>query len=174
MAVYEYDGQVPMIGRNCYISDSARVIGNVTVHDQCYIGHGAVIRGDYGQIVIGPGSAIEENAVLHIRPKGLLELEDSVTVGHSATIHGRLIRSHAVIGMGSVVSFDARVGRWSIVAEGAVVPGSTTIPDEEVVAGIPCRRIGAVTTEHKAFWTYGKKLYTDLAKDYDQKLKRIA
>lgn len=173
MAVYAYNGQTPVIGQDCYISDSARVIGNVTIKDRCYIGHGAVVRGDYGRIVIGGGSAVEENAVLHIRPNGLLELEQSVTVGHSVTIHGRLIKSHAVIGMGAVISFDVTVGSWAIVAEGCVIPNSTEIPDETIVTGVPYTVAGKVTRRHKDFWTYGKQLYVDLARDYDQKLKRI-
>ena len=91
MAVYQYGDRIPKIGKNAYISDSARVIGDVVIEENCYIGHGAIIRGDYGTIHIGPGTAVEESAILHIRPDGLLELEDHVTVGHGAIIHGRLI-----------------------------------------------------------------------------------
>ncbi len=122
MTVYQYGNRIPKIGKNTYISDSARVIGDVEIQDNCYIGHGAIIRGDYGTIHIGRGTAVEEGAILHIRPDGLLELEDHVTVGHGAIIHGRLIRTHAVIGIGAVIGFDVVVGAWAIVAEGSVIP----------------------------------------------------
>jgi carbonic anhydrase/acetyltransferase-like protein (isoleucine patch superfamily) len=173
MAVYQYGQEIPQIGKNSYISDSARVIGDVTIGDNCYIGHGAIVRGDYGKIIIGTGTAIEENAILHIRPHGILELEDRVTVGHGAIIHGKLIKSHAVIGIGSVLGFDVVIGAWSIVAEGCVVPQKTIIPDEKITGGVPFKIIGDVKQKHKDFWTYGKQLYIDLAREYPKKLKRL-
>ena len=173
MAVYRYDDRIPQIGKNVYISDSARVIGDVTIGDNCYVGHGAIVRGDYGKIIIGAGSAIEENAILHIRPDGILELEESVTVGHGAIIHGKQIKSHAVIGIGSVIGFDVVIGSWSIVAEGCVVPQNTIIPDEKITGGVPFKIIGDVKQKHKDFWTYGKQLYVDLARDYPDKFKKL-
>ena len=79
MALYRYGERVPEIGKDSFVSDTAVVIGDVTIGNNCYIGHGSILRGDYGSIKIGDGSAIEENAMLHIRPDGLLELEDKVT-----------------------------------------------------------------------------------------------
>lgn len=174
MAVYRYGDRIPQIGNQSYISDSARVIGDVTMGDHCYIGHGAIVRGDYGKIIIGPGTAIEENAILHIRPNGRLILEESVTVGHGAIIHGRHIKSHAVIGIGSVVGFDVVVGTWSIVAEGCVIPQNTIIPDEKIIGGVPYTIIGEVQQKHKDFWTYGKQLYVDLAREYPEKFQRVS
>lgn len=173
MTVYRYGDRIPRIGKNAYISDSARVIGDVTIGDNCYIGHGAIVRGDYGKIIIGPGSAIEENTTLHIRPNGILELEESVTVGHGAIIHGKRIKSCAVIGIGSIIGFDVVIGSWSIVAEGCVVPQNTIIPDGKITGGVPFKIIGDVKKKHKDFWTYGKQLYVDLAKEYPGKLVKV-
>jgi len=173
MVVYRYDDRIPQIGKNVYISDSARVIGDVIIGDKCYIGHGVIVRGDYGKIIIGSGSAIEENTTLHIRPNGILELEESVTVGHGVIIHGKLIKSHAVIGIGVIIGFDVVIGSWSIVAEGCVVPQKTTIPDEKIIGGVPFKIIGDVQQKHKDFWTYGKQLYVDLAKDYPGKFEKL-
>jgi carbonic anhydrase/acetyltransferase-like protein (isoleucine patch superfamily) len=173
MAVYQYGDRIPTIGKNTYISDSARVIGDVVIQDNCYIGHGAIVRGDYGTIHIGKGTAVEEGAILHIRPDGLLELEDHVTVGHGAIIHGRLIQTHAVIGIGAIIGFDVVVGAWAIVAEGSVIPQKTHISDEKITGGVPYKIIGDVQQRHKEFWTYGKQLYVDLARDYPEKLKKL-
>jgi carbonic anhydrase/acetyltransferase-like protein (isoleucine patch superfamily) len=173
MAVYQYGNRVPQIGANSYISDSAVVIGDVVISENCYIGHGSILRGDYGSIIIGDGTAIEENVLLHIRPDGLLTVENSVTVGHGAIIHGKLVKSFAVIGIGAVIGFDVIVGRWSIVAEGCVVPKGKIIPDEKIAAGIPFEIIGDTLDRHKEFWAYGKQLYVDLAREYPAKLKRI-
>jgi len=174
MAIYKYDNFIPKIGNNSYISDSARVIGDVTIGEDCYIGHGAILRGDYGRIIIGSGSAIEENAVLHIRPKGTLELEKSVTIGHGALIHCKLIKSFAVIGIGAVVGFDSIIGSWTIVAEGCVVTKNAMIPDGKIVTGVPSQIAGNIKAEHKEFWKYGKQLYVDLAHEYPEKFKKIS
>ena len=173
MAIYRYGDRIPQIGQDSFISDAATVIGDVTIGDNCYIGHGSILRGDYGSIKIGNGTAIEENAVLHIRPEGLLELEEKVTVGHGAMIHGKLIKAFAVIGIGAIIGFDVIVGAWSIVAEGCVVPKGNVIPDEKIVAGTPFKIIGSTLDRHKQFWTYGKQLYIDLAKEYPNKFERI-
>ncbi len=173
MAIYRYGSRVPVIGENSFVSDSARIIGDVVIGDDCYIGHGAVLRGDYGSIKIGDGTAVEENAMLHIRPNGLLELEQSVTVGHGALIHGKLIKAFAVIGIGSIIGFDVVVGSWSIVAEGCVLTNKTIVPDEKIVAGVPGKIIGGTLEKHKKFWTYGKQLYVDLAHEYPGKFERI-
>jgi len=173
MAIYRYGERIPVIGKNSFVSDSARIIGDVVVGEDCYIGHGAVLRGDYGSIKIGDGTAVEENAMLHIRPDGLLELEKSVTVGHGALIHGKLIKDFAVIGIGAVIGFDVVVGSWSIIAEGCVLTKSTVIPDEKIVGGIPGKIIGDTQEKHKKFWRYGKQLYVDLAHEYPDKFERI-
>ena len=173
MAIYRYGERIPVIEEGAFVSDSARVIGDVHIGKDCYIGHGVVLRGDYGSIRIGDGSAVEENAMLHIRPDGLLALGRRVTVGHGALIHGKRIGDCAVIGIGAVVGFDVVIGTWSIVAEGAVVPQATHVPDETIVGGVPCREIGRTQARHKAFWNYGKQLYVDLAEEYPDKFERI-
>ena len=173
MAIYRYGDRFPQFGLNSFVSDSSIVIGDVHIGDHCYIGHGSILRGDYGSIRIGNGTAVEENALLHIRPDGLLELEEKVTVGHGAMIHGKLIKSNAVIGIGAVIGFDVVVGSWSIVAEGCVVPQGNEIPDGKIAAGTPYKIIGDTLERHRKFWTYGKQLYIDLAKEYPDKLERI-
>jgi len=173
MAVYTYGDRVPSIGRRVYISDSARVIGDVVIGDDCYVGHGAVIRGDYGTIHLGSGTAVEENAVVHVRPKGLSVMGRRVTIGHGAVVHCNRIGDFAVVGMGAVLSFDVELGEWSVVAEGCVVPNKTIIPSRKVVVGVPARVVGDVGSEHKSFWTSAKQSYVDLAHSYREKIKRI-
>ena len=173
MAIYQYGDRIPKIGKNSYVSDSAVVVGDVTIGCHCYIGHGAVLRGDYGSIEIGNGSAVEENVVLHIKPSGLLKIEDKVTIGHGALVHGKLLESYVVIGIGAVIGFDVIVRKWSIVAEGCVVQKGMEIPGEKIVAGVPYKIIGNTSEKHKEFWTYGKQLYIDLAQEYPEKLKQI-
>ena len=173
MALYRFGDRRPQIGAGSWVSDSARVIGDVVLGEKVYVGHGAVLRGDYGSIKIGDGSAIEENATLHIRPGGVLELGEAVTVGHGAILHCNKIADNAVIGMGAVVSFDVEVGQWAIVAEGCVVPSGEKVPAEKIVTGVPYRVTADVEPRHKEFWTFGKALYQNLCGLYPEKYERI-
>ena len=173
MAIYQYDAFKPVVSDGCYISDSARVIGNVVLENDCYVGHGAIIRADHGIIHIGQACAIEENVVIHVRVGKKYVLEERVTLGHGAIVHGDIIKSFAAIGMGAVVGRETTVGRWAVVAEGAVVPRGVSVEDETIVAGIPAKVIGKVTADQKEYWQWAKDVYVNLAHDYHEKLIRL-
>ncbi|MBW2557577.1 MAG: gamma carbonic anhydrase family protein [Deltaproteobacteria bacterium] len=164
--LYKFDGKQPVVGKNSYISDIARVIGDVVIGDNCYIGHGAILRGDYGRIEIGNGTAVEEGAVIHAPPNEVNRIGENVTIGHSAVIHGKSTGNQAVIGMGALTSIWSEIGTWTIVAEGSVVKMKQIIPSEVVVAGNPAKIVRAIEERDKIFWNYGKQLYIDLAKKY--------
>jgi carbonic anhydrase/acetyltransferase-like protein (isoleucine patch superfamily) len=166
MALYSFDNRKPQIGKDSYVSETAIVVGDVRIGDQCYIGHGAVLRGDYGTIEIGDGTAIEEGAVMHAPPEQTCHLGEKVTVGHGAVVHSKHIGDRAVIGMGAVVSIRAEVGDGTIVAEGAVVKMEKAIPDGVVVAGNPAKVMRDVSQKDRELWDWAKQLYIDLAKKY--------
>lgn len=173
MALYRFEDRIPTIAEGAWVSDSARVIGDVVIGPDCYIGHGAVLRGDYGSIHLGAGTAVEENAVIHIQPDSLSTLGEKVTVGHGAILHCSRIEDFAVVGMGAVLSFGVEVGRWAIVAEGCVVPKGMRIPPGKIATGVPATLSGDIQEHHKAFWEYGKQLYVDLAHQYPKAFERI-
>ncbi len=173
MPIYQYGNKIPEIGKDTYISETAIIIGGVKIGNNCYIGHGAILRGDYGNIQIGDGTAVEENVMIHIRPNDTLLIGQNVTIGHSATIHCKEIKDFAVIGLGAVLSFDVIVGSWSIIGEGTVIPNSKIIPPNKIVIGNPYKIISEVTEFHKKRWSYVKELYQTLAKEYPIKLKKI-
>lgn len=173
MALYRFEHRVPKVGAGSWVSDSARVIGDVVIGEDCYIGHGAILRGDYGSIRIGDGTAVEENAVIHIHPEGVSTIGKHVTIGHGATVHCGRIDDFAVIGMGAVLSFEARIGSWAIVAEGCVVPRGMEIPPEKVATGVPATVVQDLQPHHKEFWIFGKELYVKLAHKYPKEFERI-
>ncbi len=170
--IYTFDGKKPEIGKNTYVSEHALVIGDVTIGDNCYVGHGAILRGDYGTIKIGSGTAVEEGVIVHAPPhsmfqeKGICKIGKSVTIGHGAVIHGIEIGDSAVIGMCSVCSLFSVIGAGAIVAEGAIVRVDQVVPDKVVVAGNPAVVIREVTEKDTKTWSMGKQLYVDLAKKY--------
>ncbi|MDD4308395.1 MAG: gamma carbonic anhydrase family protein [Thermoplasmata archaeon] len=165
MAIYEFEGKRPVIGKDCFVYPEATIIGNVTVGEGCYIGPGAVIRGDYGTIIIGNRTAVEENCTLHARPNEILKIGNDVTIGHAAIIHNCTLDDFCIIGMGSIVSDYARVGEWAVVGEGAVVKNKSVVEPGQIVVGIPAKPVGQVNDEYKKQWTHFKAIYVNLARD---------
>jgi len=164
--LYAFDGKKPKIGREVFVSDQAVIIGDVKIGDGSYVGPGAILRGDYGRIEIGPGTSVEENVTVHAPPEGVCQIGKKVTLGHGAVIHARKIGDLAVVGMGAVLSLGVKVGERAIIAEGAVVKMNQRVPAGIVVAGNPATVIRNVTSEDEKRWKRGKQLYIDLAKKY--------
>jgi phenylacetic acid degradation protein len=163
MSIYQFEGRKPHIGKGTFIYDSADIIGDVTIGTNCYIGPGARIRGDYGTIIIGDNTAVEENVVIHARPGKKATIGNHVTLGHAAIIHNATIHDWAVIGMGSIVSDYAEIGEWGVVAEGAVVKNKQQIPNKAIAVGIPAKIVAETTPEYEKQWTKFKHIYSDLA-----------
>ncbi len=164
--LYRFDEKQPVVGKNSYVSDIARVIGDVVIGENCYIGHGAILRGDYGRIEIGDGTAVEEGAIVHAPPDDLNGIGKKVTIGHGAVVHGRHIADQAVIGMGAIVSAWAEIGEWAIVAEGSVVIRKQVIPPKVVAAGNPSKIVRELSEKDQEVWNWIKQMYIDLAIKY--------
>jgi len=174
MSIYEFENKKPSIAKGTFIFDSADVIGDVVIGENCYIGPGARIRGDYGSIRIGDNVAIEENVVIHARPDDITDIGNYVTIGHGSIIHNATIKDWAIIGMGAIVSDWAKIGEWSVVAEGAVVKNKQKIPDKTVAVGVPAKVVSEVSMEYRKHWTKYKKIYSDLARErFPNSLKKI-
>jgi carbonic anhydrase/acetyltransferase-like protein (isoleucine patch superfamily) len=164
--LYAFDGRKPELGRDVYVSDQAVVLGDVKIGGGCYVGPGAILRGDYGRIEIGAGTAVEENVTIHAPPQRVCQIGNKVTLGHGAIVHASAVGDLAVIGMGAVLSLGVKVEEKAIVAEGAVVKMNQKVPAGVVVAGNPATVIRNVTPEEEEEWSRGKQLYINLAKKY--------
>jgi carbonic anhydrase/acetyltransferase-like protein (isoleucine patch superfamily) len=164
--LYSFDGREPQIGNESYVSETAILIGDVIIGDNCYIGHCAILRGDYGTIKIGSGTAVEEGVIIHAPPDGTANIGRKVTIGHGAILHCEDIGDNCVIGMGAILSLHSKVGAWSIIAEGCVVKARQEIPDKTVAAGNPAKIVRKLSKKDENFWTWGKELYINLAKKY--------
>ncbi len=172
--ICEFDGHTPEIGTGTYVSETALVVGNVKIGRNCYVGHGAVVRGDFGRIEIGEGTAVEEGVIIHVPTNGLQLIGNSVTLGHGAIIHGNRVGDFSVIGMGAVLSMFSETGEWSIVGEGAIVRANQKITDYTLAVGNPAKEIRPVSDGDRELWGFGKKEYIKLAAKYiEQPMKRI-
>lgn len=166
--LFEFEGKIPVAGSGTYISELANVIGDVKIGNNCYIGHGTILRGDYGKIEISEGTAVEEGVIIHAPPGELCYIGEKVTLGHGAVIHSSHIGDMAVIGMGAILSIRSEVQTRSIIAEGAVVKQNQVIPPEVVAAGNPAKIVRKINQKDEERWETGKQLYIDLAKRYLQ------
>jgi len=166
MPIYQIKDRKPTIDPSAWVAPSAEIIGDVRIGKNCYVGWGAILRGDYGTIIIGDESAVEEGVIIHARPLGTTQLGFRVTVGHGAMIHNATIRDYALIGMRATVSDFTEVGEWAIVAEHAMVPRKQVIPPGKIYAGVPAKEIGDVKEQNKAEWNLAKQIYVDLAMRY--------
>ena len=166
MALYQFEGRKPRVAEGAFVAESALVIGDVQIGKDAYIGHGAILRGDYGTIQVGEGTAIEEGVIVHARPDDSTLIGTHVTVGHGAMIHNAQIKDYAVIGMRATISDFSVVGEWAIIGEMGLVKNSQNVPDGVVAVGVPVKVLGKVDKKQKDFWSYGKKLYVEMAHRY--------
>jgi carbonic anhydrase/acetyltransferase-like protein (isoleucine patch superfamily) len=133
------DGKTPQVAPDAYIAPTAVLIGDVTVHAGASVWFGAVLRGDNDAIVIGKGSNVQDNCVIHCATELPTVVGENVTVGHMAMLEGCEIGDGALIGMGAIVLQRAKVGAASLVAAGAVVGEGVEIPAGVLAAGVPAR-----------------------------------
>jgi carbonic anhydrase/acetyltransferase-like protein (isoleucine patch superfamily) len=135
------------------------------------VGPGAVIRGDFGGIIIGDESQIEDGVVIHT-PTSVL-IGKAVTIGHLAVVHGSRVGEYSVIGMHSTLGDKSVVGSWAIVAEHSLIKKNQVVPDNKIYAGVPAVEKGDVGDEYREIMLFGKGLYVDLAARYATSLVRI-
>lgn len=173
MPVYEFEGRVPVIDPTAYVFPNATVIGKVTLGRNVWVGPGAVLRGDYGEIEVGDFTAVEDNVVVHARPSEKTTIGKHVTLGHLSVIHTPAISDWAVIGMGATVSDFARIGEWAAVAEGAVVRNKAEIPPGAIAAGVPAKVIGEISDSYRELWTSYKENYNTFCRRYSENLRTI-
>lgn len=171
MSVYGFEGRRPVIGEGAYIFPTATVIGKVTIGENVWVGPGAVVRGDYGEVEVGGFTAVEENCIIHARPGEKSTVGEHVTLGHGCIVHTGTVEDWAVVGMGAVISDFARVGRWAAVGEGAVVKNRGDIPDESIAVGVPAKVVGKITEEYRKVWTEYKRNYNSFCERYRNNLR---
>src|SRR5712692_4914306 len=146
-----FRGIHPQIQPTAFIAESAQVVGDVHVGEQASVWFGTVVRGDMFYIRIGARTNVQDNCVLHTRTgEKPTILEEEVTVGHSATLHGCYVEQGSLIGIGSIVLDDARVGAQSLVAAGSLISPGTIIPPRSLVMGMPARVKRTLTEEEVA------------------------
>ena len=157
--IYKFKGYIPVVHKSSFVHPLAAVTGNVIIGKNCYIGPGAAIRGDWGQIILEDGVSIT--------------LKESAHIGHGAIIHGANIGRNVLVGMNTVIMDDAEIGDESIVGAMAFVKAETKIPNKSLVIGNPAKVVKQVTDEMIDWKTKGTKLYQRLPKECHETLKEV-
>jgi carbonic anhydrase/acetyltransferase-like protein (isoleucine patch superfamily) len=166
MPIYSFEGCRPEIAATAYVSPTATIIGHVVIGERCYVGHGAILRGDYGTIEIGDETAVEEGVIVHARPGDKTVIGTRVTLGHGAMVHNAVIRDGATIGMRAVVSDFSEVGEGAIVGEMSLVKNGQRVPAKKIAVGAPVRIVADVSERHRPMSHWAKDVYVDLAARY--------
>jgi len=157
----------PQIHNSAYVDESAQIIGDVQIGEESSIWCNATVRGDMYYIRIGNRTNVQDNSVIHTRTGSHPTiLEDQVTIGHSVTLHGCYIERGSLIGIGSIVLDDVRVGSQSLVAAGCLLAPGTVIPPRSLVMGAPAKVKRPLTEEEVASLDLFWQNYVEYTKKY--------
>lgn len=171
--IFRFNEFIPVVHESSYVHPLAAVTGNVIIGRDCYIGPGAAIRGDWGEIILRDGVNVQESCTIHMFPGKSIVLEEGAHIGHGAIVHGANIGRNVLIGMNAVIMDDAYIGDESIVGALAFVKAEMNIPRRSLVVGNPARIIKQVSDEMIAWKTAGTKLYQRLPQDCHEGLQEV-
>ena len=139
--------KTPQIHETAYVAEGAQVIGDVILKADSSIWYNTVCRADINRIVIGKRTNIQDNSVIHLENDQSVLVENDVTVGHNAIIHGCTIADGALIGMGAIIMNGAVIGKGAVIGAGAVVKEDMVIPDFSLVVGVPGKIVKTLSPE---------------------------
>lgn len=160
--IYEFNGFKPVVHESSFVHPLAAVTGDVIIGKDCYIGPGAALRGDWGQIILGDGCNVQENCILHMFPGLTVLLKEGAHIGHGAIVHGATIGKNCLVGMNAVIMDKVDLGDESIVGALCFIREGEKFPPRCLVVGNPARIIKSVSEEMLAWKTEGTKIYQQL------------
>ena len=163
----------PSVSPTTYVAETASLIGRVSLAELTSVWPGAVIRADSEPIVIGEGSNVQDNAVLHVDPGVPMNIGQRVTVGHQVMLHGCTVGDESLIGIGAVVLNGARIGRNCIVGAGALVTEGKEFPDGSLIVGAPAKVVRQLSEAQIAGLKASAHHYVNNGRRYAAGLKRI-
>jgi carbonic anhydrase/acetyltransferase-like protein (isoleucine patch superfamily) len=169
--IFEFQGYKPVIHESAFVHPQATVTGNVIIGKNVYVGPGAAIRGDWGQIIIEDGCNVQENCTIHMFPGTTVLLKESAHIGHGAIIHGATIGKNCLIGMNAVIMDDVEIGDECIVGALTFVPAEMKIESRKVVVGNPAKVIKDVSDQMIEWKSKGTALYQQLPADCYESLR---
>ena len=160
--IYQFKDYVPAIHESAFIHPQASVTGNVIIGKNVYVGPGAAIRGDWGQIIIEDGCNVQENCTIHMFPGTTVLLKAGAHIGHGAIIHGAIIGANCLVGMNAVIMDNVILGEECIVGALSMIKADEVFEKRSLIVGNPAKKIKDVSDEMIKWKTEGTKLYQQL------------
>jgi carbonic anhydrase/acetyltransferase-like protein (isoleucine patch superfamily) len=164
MPLFAFEGREPQVSPEAWIAPTATLVGDVRVEAEASVWYGAVLRADFGPIVVRRGANIQDGSVLHGGDDPVTEIGEGATVGHLCVVHGAVIGTEALVGNGATVLDGVVVGRRALVAAGATVPPGMAVPDGMIAVGVPARVAGEVTGRASEWVDTNPAVYRELAR----------
>lgn len=165
--ILQFGGKSPRIDPEAWVAPGAVVAGDVEIAAHCGIWFNAVVRGDVHFVRIGPHTNVQDGAVLHVTGgTAPLVIEDHVTIGHGAVVHGCTLRHHVLVGMNATVLDGAEIGAECIIGAGALVPEGKSVPPGCLVVGVPGKVVRSLTDQERAGLHTHAARYAELAAQY--------
>src|SRR5436853_1761570 len=173
MAIYELDGERPDLPERYWIADTASVIGRVRLKPQASVWFGAVLRGDNEWIELGERSQIQDNSTLHTDPGFPIVIGEDCVIGHNVVLHGCIIGSNSLVGMGAILLNGAKIGRNCLVGAGALITERKQFPDGSMIIGSPAKAVRQLTPEQIEGLRRSAQHYVDNARRFKTGLRKL-
>lgn len=164
MPTYSFEGITPVVHPGAFVHESAVLIGDVWVGEGCYVGPCAVLRGDFGRVVLGKGANLQDTCVAHSFPGRDSIVEEGGHVGHGTILHGCTVKRQALIGMNSVLMDEVVIGEESIIGAMSFVRHGFTCPSRSLVVGAPAKIIRQLEQKEVEWKKQGTEEYLELAR----------
>ncbi|KAA3622658.1 MAG: transferase hexapeptide repeat family protein [Flavobacterium sp.] len=171
--IYSFKGHIPVIHESSFVHPLSAVTGNVIIGRNCYIGPGAAIRGDWGEIILEDGVNVQENCTIHMFPGKSIVLKEGAHVGHGAVIHGANLGRNCLVGMNSVIMDDAEIGDECIIGAMSFVKAESKFMKRQLIVGNPAKAIKEVSEEMIEWKSAGTRLYQQLPADCHASLEEV-
>jgi carbonic anhydrase/acetyltransferase-like protein (isoleucine patch superfamily) len=164
MPMFAFEGRSPRVSASAWIAPTATLVGDVTVEDEASVWYGAVLRADFGPIIVRRGANVQDGSVLHGGADPVTEVGEGATIGHLCVVHGCVIGVEALIGNGATVLDGAVIGARALIAAGATVPPGLAVPDGMLAVGVPARVAGEVRGGALKWVQTNPEVYRELAR----------
>jgi carbonic anhydrase/acetyltransferase-like protein (isoleucine patch superfamily) len=174
MPLFSFEGREPTVSPRAWIAPTATLVGDVRVEAEASVWYGAVLRADFGTIIVRRGANVQDCSVLHGGADPVTEVGEGATVGHLCVVHGALIGAEALVGNGATVLDGAVVGPRALVAAGATVPPAMTIPGGMLAAGVPARILGEISGGARQWVDTNPEVYRELARRHAAGVRPVA
>lgn len=173
MPIYEFEGIKPVVNSTAYVHPTAVLIGDVIIGARCYVGPGAVMRGDLGRLTLCDGANLQDGCIVHSFPEKNVMIAENAHIGHGAVLHGCAIGRNAMVGMNAVIMDNADIGEESFVAALTFVKAGMHVEPRTLVGGIPAKYMRDLTDDEIEWKSVGTRYYQYLTERYNTTAKEV-